>query len=168
MASRQKAGALVERVRRRRRSPEQAQEEILGAAARLFLAHGPEQVSLVDVAREVGVSHALVSHYFGTFEALVETVVRRHVSGRLGALLERLLVPAPAPSQEDFPVARRLRGPSRRVQGQGLFQVGLRLEGAVEPHELEELRGGCVLAERQQPIAHHPQGLGVLRPQLHV
>jgi len=99
MASRRKEGAPVARVRRRR-SPEQAQEEILGAAARLFLAHGPERVSLMDVAHEVGVSHALVSHYFGTFEALVETVVRRHVSGRLAALLERLSESGPQPTEE--------------------------------------------------------------------
>ncbi len=99
MASRRKAGAPVERVRRRR-SPEQAQEEILGAAARLFLAHGPERVSLMDVAREAGVSHALVSHYFGTFQALVETVVLRHVSGRFGALLERLRESGPRPTEE--------------------------------------------------------------------
>ena len=99
MASKRKAGAPVERVRRRR-SPEQAQEEILGAAARLFLAHGPERVSLMDVAREAGVSHALVSHYFGTFDALVETVVLRHVGGRLGALLERLRESGPRPTEE--------------------------------------------------------------------
>ena len=30
-----------------------------------------------DVARGAGVSHALVSHYFGTYDALVEAVLER-------------------------------------------------------------------------------------------
>lgn len=78
-----------ERVRRRR-SPEQARGEILAAAARLFLEHGPDQVGLVDVAREAGVSHALVSHYFKTYEGLVEAVVHQHMGGLAAAMLERL------------------------------------------------------------------------------
>jgi TetR/AcrR family transcriptional regulator, repressor for neighboring sulfatase len=89
MASKRKTGPEPERVRRRR-SPEQAREEILAAAARLFLEHGPDQVGLVDVAREAGVSHALVSHYFKTFEGLVEAVVHQHMGGQAAAMLERL------------------------------------------------------------------------------
>jgi AcrR family transcriptional regulator len=47
-------------------------------------------VGLVDVAREAGVSHALVSHYFKTFEGLVEAVVHQHIGGLAAAMLERL------------------------------------------------------------------------------
>ena len=89
MASKRKTVREPERVRRRR-SPEEARGEILAAAARLFLRHGPDQVGLVDVAREAGVSHALVSHYFKTFEGLVEAVVNQHVGGLAAAMLERL------------------------------------------------------------------------------
>ena len=89
MASKRKAGQESERVRRRR-TPEEARGEILAAAAKLFLEHGPDQVGLVDVAREAGVSHALVSPYFKTFEGLVEAVVHQHIGGLAAAMLARL------------------------------------------------------------------------------
>lgn len=64
---------------RRRRAPEEAREEILAAADRLLAAHGPENVGLAAVAREVGVTHGLVTHYFGTYVGLVrEVFVRRN------------------------------------------------------------------------------------------
>ncbi|MBL9102470.1 MAG: helix-turn-helix transcriptional regulator [Myxococcales bacterium] len=64
---------------RRRRAPEEAREELLVAADRLLAARGPEEVGLADVAREVGVSHGLVTHYFGTYVGLVRAVfVRRN------------------------------------------------------------------------------------------
>ena len=49
------------------------------AADRLLAAHGPEDVGLAAVAREVGVTHGLVTHYFGTYVGLVrEVFVRRN------------------------------------------------------------------------------------------
>lgn len=89
MASKRKSVQEPERVRRRR-SPEEARGEILAAAERLFLERGPDQVGLVDVAREAGVSHALVSHYFKTYEGLVQTVVYQHIGKLAVAMLERL------------------------------------------------------------------------------
>lgn len=96
-----------ERAPRRRRSPEVARQEILDAATALFAAQGFDAVSLSDIAREVGVSHALVSHYFESFDGLVRAVlgarnaaVAREVLTRLedtavplapGALLARVL-----------------------------------------------------------------------------
>ena len=62
--------------RRVRRSPEEARRQILDAALRLFADHGPDAVGLKDVAREARVSHALVTHYFGTYDALVESAFR--------------------------------------------------------------------------------------------
>jgi AcrR family transcriptional regulator len=58
-----------------RRTPEEAREIILAAARTLFAEKGPDAVGLKDVARVAGVSHGLVSHYFGTYEALVEAVM---------------------------------------------------------------------------------------------
>jgi AcrR family transcriptional regulator len=67
------------RARRRRRTPEEAREELLAAADRLLAARGPEAVGLADVAREVGVTHGLVTHYFDTYAGLVrEVFVRRN------------------------------------------------------------------------------------------
>jgi AcrR family transcriptional regulator len=75
-----------ERATRQRRSPEVARQLLLDAAERLFAAHHPDEVGLKDVAREAGVSHALITHYFGTYGGLVEATLER----RLGALRERI------------------------------------------------------------------------------
>lgn len=51
---------------------------ILDAALRLFASAGPDAVGLKEVAKEAGVSHALVTHYFGTYDALVEDAFAAH------------------------------------------------------------------------------------------
>jgi len=61
---------------RRRRSPEQARQEILDAATGLVAAHGPDGVTLARVAAAAGVTRGLVSHYFGTYQGLVRAVLR--------------------------------------------------------------------------------------------
>jgi len=53
---------------------------ILDAAERLLAARGPDAVGLKDVAREAGVSHALVSHYFGTYAGLVDAALERRAA----------------------------------------------------------------------------------------
>ncbi|MEV0402723.1 TetR/AcrR family transcriptional regulator [Actinoallomurus sp. NPDC050550] len=63
--------------RRRRRTPAEAREEILTAAAALIAERGPDGVGLRQVAEAVGVTHGLVTHYFGTYGALVREVLRR-------------------------------------------------------------------------------------------
>ena len=76
MAAR-KAQPRETRGKRARRSPEEARALILEAAERVFATHLPDVVGLKDVAREAGVSHALVTHYFGTYSALVEATLER-------------------------------------------------------------------------------------------
>lgn len=85
-------------VPRRRRSPEEAREAILVAADRLLAAEGPEQVGLAAIAREVGVTHGLVTHYFGTFANLVREVFARRNRLAAATLLEQL-VAARSPSE---------------------------------------------------------------------
>jgi len=67
------------RKRRMRRTPEAARDEILAAAERVFTDALPDSVGLKDVAREAGVSHPLVSHYFGTYEGLVDATLERRL-----------------------------------------------------------------------------------------
>jgi AcrR family transcriptional regulator len=64
---------------RKRRDPDEARALILDAAERVFAKHVPDVVGLKDVAREADVSHALVSHYFGSYEALVEKTLERRL-----------------------------------------------------------------------------------------
>lgn len=59
---------------------------ILEAAERVFAKELPDAVGLKDVAREAGVSHALVTHYFGTYDALVEATLE----SRFARLREKL------------------------------------------------------------------------------
>jgi AcrR family transcriptional regulator len=75
---------------RRRRTPEVARREILDAAERLMAEAGPDAVGLKAVADAAGVSHALVSHYFGTYEALVEAVLARKSEALTEAIVARI------------------------------------------------------------------------------
>jgi AcrR family transcriptional regulator len=72
MATRRKNATI-----RRRRSAEQARREILDAAEHRLRAAGPDSIRLMDVARDVGVSHPTILHHFGSREGLIEAVVRR-------------------------------------------------------------------------------------------
>lgn len=60
-----------------RRTPDEARALILDAAERVFATSNPDVAGLKDVAGAAGVSHALVTHYFGTYAALVEAVLER-------------------------------------------------------------------------------------------
>lgn len=85
-----RAVVRARRVARRRRAPEEARQEILEAAERVFVEFQPDQVGLKDVAREAGVSHALITHYFGTFAGLIEAVLERRIRVLRESILERL------------------------------------------------------------------------------
>lgn len=63
--------------KRVRRSPQEARAHILDAAERVFAKNLPDTVGLKDVAGEAGVSHALVTHYFRTYEGLVDATLER-------------------------------------------------------------------------------------------
>ena len=82
----------MRRVRppRKRRNPEEARTEILDAADRVFAASQPDQVGLKHVAKEAGVSHALITHYFGTYAGLVEATLERRIRSLRTALLVRM------------------------------------------------------------------------------
>jgi len=86
-AREERKAARGERGARRRRDPATARQELLDAAERVFARHQPDQVGLKDVGREAGVSHALITHYFGTYAGLVEATLER----RVRALRERMM-----------------------------------------------------------------------------
>jgi TetR/AcrR family transcriptional regulator, repressor for neighboring sulfatase len=86
--ARQPAPAKKKRVRR---SPEAARQHILDAAVRTISKHGPAACGLKDIAVEAGVSHALITHYFGTYESLVQAAVAEAMSQLRERLLSRML-----------------------------------------------------------------------------
>lgn len=75
------------RPKRVRRSPEDARALLLEVAVKLLAEHGPDGVGLKDVARAAGVSHALVTHYFGTIGALVDAALERHAEAQRTELI---------------------------------------------------------------------------------
>jgi len=85
---------------RARRDPQEARELILGAAARVFATTSPDVAGLKDIAREAGVSHALVTHYFGRYELLVDEVVERVLAAIRARVAEALLANVAAPDPD--------------------------------------------------------------------
>lgn len=94
-ASKAKSAAGTER---KRRSPDEARRTILRAAQKLLAEHGPDGVGLKDVAREASVSHALVSHYFGTYESLVDAALEDHLTSQRLEGIQRMMRSEPHPA----------------------------------------------------------------------
>ena len=65
--------------KRVRRSPEAARDVILDAADRVFARASPDAVGLREIAAEAKISHGLVTHYFETYDNLVDTVLERRI-----------------------------------------------------------------------------------------
>ena len=76
--------------RRQRRTPEAARALILQTAQRLIAERGPDRIGLKEIAQEAGISHALINHYFGSYEALVDETIRAQVSSFRESLLTRV------------------------------------------------------------------------------
>lgn len=84
--------------KRVRRSPEQARRHILESAVRTLSERGPDACGLKEVAAAAGVSHALVAHYFGTYEALVEAAIGEAMRTLRERLIKRMMSePNPTP-----------------------------------------------------------------------
>jgi AcrR family transcriptional regulator len=62
-----------------RRAPEDARENILGAAEMLLLEQGPLALKLTDVAAAAGVANASVLHHFGSIDAVHAALMDRMV-----------------------------------------------------------------------------------------
>lgn len=77
--------------KRIRRSPEQARELILDAADRVFATKLPDVAGLKDVAKAAGISHALITHYFGTYDGLVEATLERKFHRLRDSLLPKMM-----------------------------------------------------------------------------
>lgn len=85
------AAAAPSKPKRVRRSPEQARQHILDAAVRTLSKHGPAACGLKDVAKAAGISHALITHYFGTYEALVEAAMDEAMSQVRERMITRMM-----------------------------------------------------------------------------
>jgi AcrR family transcriptional regulator len=87
---------------RKRRAPEEARGELLDAAERLLSERGPDAIGLRDVASAARVSHGLITHYFKTYDGLVEAVFARRAQRVSRTLLTQLEAAKLAPSASDL------------------------------------------------------------------
>lgn len=82
------SGRIQAIAKRRKRSPEEAREEALAAARELLLTSGPKAVTLTNVGKAVGMTHANVIHHFGSAADLQTALMGAMVKDLTGALEE--------------------------------------------------------------------------------
>ena len=71
---------IAGRVKRLRRTSEEARRLILETAQGLIASTGPEGLRLQDIAAAAGISHSLILHHFGSREGLVRALTREAVA----------------------------------------------------------------------------------------
>ncbi len=71
---------IKRKAARVRRNPDDAKALILDAAEKVFSEKGPDAAGLKDVAMKAGISHALITYYFGTYDQLVIAVLERRAN----------------------------------------------------------------------------------------
>lgn len=74
---REKTADLTETPKRIRRTAEEAKRVILDAAEKLMSNSGPGGLRLQDVAAEVGLTHPVILHHFGSREGLIRALNER-------------------------------------------------------------------------------------------
>src|SRR5437764_12938817 len=60
-----------------RRSAAEARDLILEAAEKRLIEGGPEALRLQELARDLGISHPLILHHFGSREGLIGALILR-------------------------------------------------------------------------------------------
>lgn len=75
IASKTAAAPAARTVRRRSESGDAIREQIKNRATELFIRHGYNGVTLLDLGRELGINHSLVHYHFGTKAKLAEEVL---------------------------------------------------------------------------------------------
>lgn len=133
--------------KRVRRSPDEARTLILDAADRVFAKKLPDTVGLKDVAREAGVSHALVTHYFGTYDGLVEATLERRFHQMRDVLLPRMIRLLAENADASALLAAHRREVASAVGDPAMVRLGIwaALSGRAEasdffPHRMQGLK----------------------------
>ena len=92
---------MVERVKRVRRTPDEARRLILDAARAAIARTGPEGLRLQDIAAAAGITHPLILHHFGSRAGLVRALTREAVA----ELRDKLIA---AMTQRDYSIEEQL------------------------------------------------------------
>jgi AcrR family transcriptional regulator len=121
-----------------RTRPEGRLDEILDAAASVFMAKGFRRTRMSDIAREAGVSAGLLYTYAENKDALYHAVFDR----ALGAMVDQSALPLRTPSAEDAKAVRK------RAAGMGAIAA---LDRALESRR----RPNDIRAELEQIVGEH-------------
>jgi TetR/AcrR family transcriptional regulator, repressor for neighboring sulfatase len=92
---------MAKRVKRVRRTPDEARRLILDAAQAAIARTGPEGLRLQDIAAAAGISHPLILHHFGSRAGLVRALTREAVA----ELRDKLVA---AMTQRDYSIEEQL------------------------------------------------------------
>lgn len=84
---------------------EYTRRNMVETALRVFASHGFEGISLRDLAAEIGATHGLIRHYFGTKEGLWQAAVD-HAVARYAAALAPHIAHAESDSREPVALAK--------------------------------------------------------------
>ncbi len=68
---------LRPKAKRRRRTPEQAREEVLEAAERILVSTGSRDIKFQTIAKEAGISQSNIHHHFGGIEEIKIAILQR-------------------------------------------------------------------------------------------
>jgi len=133
-------------------------------------------VGLRDVAAEAGVSHGLITHYFGTYDALVEAVFARRAQGVAEEVARRFMEAKPTDTPSDLirvvvqtasdPVQLRLVGWaifSGRFEASDFFAVQQRgLRRVADAIHAASVRHAAATGSEPLPPEHVDAGLVVV------
>lgn len=139
-------------------APGEARQQLLEAAIDYVAGHGLTDVSLRGLAAELGTSHRMLSHHFGSKEGLWVAIVHEVERRQLTAVSE--LVPDPSASLEDAMRAwwRHISDPSLWPNERLFFEVyGQALHG--RPPTSELLDG--IIESWIEPAAALGEAMGV-------
>ena len=89
---------------------------ILAGAARLFAAEGFDRASMNEIAQALGVSKALVYHYYRSKDALLYDIIRGHLVELVKLRFGDIDAPIPRAATCDS-VRRRWATSSRSISG---------------------------------------------------
>jgi AcrR family transcriptional regulator len=84
---------VAEKLKRIRRTPEEARRVILDAAERRLSELGPEGIRLQEIAADVGISHPTILHHFDSREGLVLALTQRATDQLRADLLAAFTTP---------------------------------------------------------------------------
>ena len=92
---------MAEKLKRVRRTPDEARRLILDTAQAAIARTGPEGLRLHDIAAAAGISHPLILHHFGSRAGLVRALTREAIA----ELKDKLIA---AMTERDYSVEEQL------------------------------------------------------------